>query len=1090
MADVFISYSRRDEQFVRRLYGALVAEGRDVWVDFEDIPLTADWWREIQTGIEAADVFIFVISPDSARSEVCYKEVDYANQNNKRIVPIVHRDLSSDDQKHLHSAVNRHNWAFFDDEAQFEKNFADLITALGTNLSYVREHTRLLVRATEWSRSERDASYLLRGVDLRNAENLLIESAQYDSPKPTDLQTAYIFASRKGANQRQRLTLGATVVALALMAGLTLLATISFQQAEANLLLSRRTQSLFLADLSRQQLDAQRYRVSLLLALEAVEHFPAVSNGPSNRALLNALTAPANKLIDLLHEIGPVSATKWNRDENRILSVAGDEVLIWDANRGNVILRLQHDGLARGGIWNRDENRILTWSDDGTARVWDPFIENELITLQHDDSVNGATWIENGARIVTWSDDGSVRVWNATSGSPVARFDHSGEVRGVGWHAETRQLMAWAESEISIWTLADSSYESARRVTLRHDDRVQGATWNAAGTQILSWSRDGTARVSEPGSGLILQTLTHERSVSGAVWNVTEDRVLSWTRSDTAHVWNVFDGSSCPLVHEGNVNGATWDQAGVRVLSWSNDRTVRLWNDPCAGDSQVILEHERSADGASWNNDESRILSWGADNTVRVWDAAAQSAGRVLVHGGPVSQAAWSADADNIVSTSLDNTIQIWSLAEGNPGRREVVLDLAHEQRVIGARWNADQTQLFTWSVDGFARLWDLTEESDPQLVWALEHPGPVDDVLLNADESLLATWTNDGTARLWTIDGQPAGVLTHEAEVLGAVWDNVGTRLLTWSRDGTARMWSSDGAELVTMEHPASVTGAAWSPDESQILTWSDNGELRVWNVDGSPFGGVWLHSDAVGGATWSADGTRFLAWSDDGSVRLWDVNNAFLPLLALPHDGPVGGAVWSPDEGRILTWVTSSSDNNVRVWNTERGELLAELPHGNSSFGVQGALWNRNGTRLLAWSSNGVVRVWDIERTFDGEAQPLVNLQHDRFVNGAMWSADESRVLSWSTDDTARIWDVRGGSSGDELFIFRQEDAAVSGAMWNTDERRVLTWNSAGGVKLWVVDVPTLIDIGRTRIVAPLTGAEREVFFLPVTTPTPAVN
>ena len=503
MADVFISYSRKDEPFVRRLYGALVDAGRDVWVDWEDIPLTADWWREIQTGIEAADIFLFVISPDSARSQVCYNEVDHANKNNKRIVPIVHRDLTGDDQKHLHTAVNRHNWAFFDDDTRFELNFADLISALGTNLSYVREHTRLLVRATEWSRNDREASFLLRGVDLRNAENLLIESAQYVDPKPTDLQTAYIFASRRGANQRQRLTLGGTIVALALMAGLALLATISFQQADANLLQSRRTQSLFLADLSRQELDAQRYRVSLLLALEAVEHFPAVRNGQSNRALLNALTAPANKLIALLHDVGPVSATTWNSDESRILSVAGDEVLIWDANRGNVILRLNHEGPARGGNWNEDENRILTWSDDGTARVWDPFIENELLTLRHDSAVNGAFWIESGARIVTWSDDGTVRVWNAANAEEIAKFDHDGPVRGVAWHPQTRQLMGWAESEISIWVLAENSYGIARRLVLQHDDRVQGAAWNAAGTQVLSWSRDNTARISEPDSGLI-----------------------------------------------------------------------------------------------------------------------------------------------------------------------------------------------------------------------------------------------------------------------------------------------------------------------------------------------------------------------------------------------------------------------------------------------------------------------------------------------------------------------------------------------------------------------------------------------------------
>jgi hypothetical protein len=37
MADVFISYSRRDSEFVTRLSAALQDRGKDVWVDTEGI---------------------------------------------------------------------------------------------------------------------------------------------------------------------------------------------------------------------------------------------------------------------------------------------------------------------------------------------------------------------------------------------------------------------------------------------------------------------------------------------------------------------------------------------------------------------------------------------------------------------------------------------------------------------------------------------------------------------------------------------------------------------------------------------------------------------------------------------------------------------------------------------------------------------------------------------------------------------------------------------------------------------------------------------------------------------------------------------
>ncbi|MBZ0302196.1 MAG: toll/interleukin-1 receptor domain-containing protein, partial [Anaerolineae bacterium] len=419
MVDVFISYSRRDEDFVRRLHDALANVKRDVWVDWEDIPLTADWWREIQTGIEAADTFMFVISPDSARSEVCYNEVDYASKNNKRIVPVVYRSPSREEQQKMHPAVNRHNWVFIHDDDRFEGDFKSLIAALDTNLAYVRDHTRLLVRAKEWEQRDRDDSLVLRGRDLQEAENMLVRSSHIESLKPTDLQTEYVFASRRAANRRQSATLGSVILGLIVAIGLAVVAFLSFRQAEANLLLSQQTQSLFLADLSQQEQEAGHYRVALLLALESLKNFPTVVNGESNRALLDSLTGPAHKLIALHHDVGPVSGVRWNQDETRILTVAGNDVLIWDANGGDVLLTLHHDEAARGGLWNQDSSRLLTWSADGTARLWDPFIENELLRLPHDGPVNGAMWIENGTRILTWSDDGFVRIWDGTSAAPL-----------------------------------------------------------------------------------------------------------------------------------------------------------------------------------------------------------------------------------------------------------------------------------------------------------------------------------------------------------------------------------------------------------------------------------------------------------------------------------------------------------------------------------------------------------------------------------------------------------------------------------------------------------------------------------------------
>ena len=163
MAEVFISYSRKGKEFVRRLGDALVKHQQEAWVDWKDIPLTAEWQQEIFLNIEAADNFVFIISPDSVASANCKKEIDHAVANNKRMVPIFYRAVSDVE---IPQTLGRFQRIDFDDDNGVEAKFAALIMALDTDLAWTQAHTRLLTRAKEWEREGKAPSFLLRGKDL------------------------------------------------------------------------------------------------------------------------------------------------------------------------------------------------------------------------------------------------------------------------------------------------------------------------------------------------------------------------------------------------------------------------------------------------------------------------------------------------------------------------------------------------------------------------------------------------------------------------------------------------------------------------------------------------------------------------------------------------------------------------------------------------------------------------------------------------------------------------------------------------------------------------------------------------------------
>jgi hypothetical protein len=170
---IFISYSRKDKEFVRRLDEELKRRDRETWVDWEGIPPGDKWEKTIYGAIEGTHTFIFVLTPDSIASEVCGKEIAHAAANNKRLVPIVHRDVAAD---RVPKSLGELNWIFFRESDDFDGATDKLISALDTDLKWLHAHTRLLTRAIEWNANGKNNSFVLRGDYLRSAEQWLAQA--------------------------------------------------------------------------------------------------------------------------------------------------------------------------------------------------------------------------------------------------------------------------------------------------------------------------------------------------------------------------------------------------------------------------------------------------------------------------------------------------------------------------------------------------------------------------------------------------------------------------------------------------------------------------------------------------------------------------------------------------------------------------------------------------------------------------------------------------------------------------------------------------------------------------------------------------
>jgi hypothetical protein len=89
MQRIFISYSRKDMDFVRKLAGDLEKAGYDVWWDISDLRGGDDWVRLIPDAISSSQFVLVVLTPTSIESEWVRKEYTQALSLRKKVIPLM-----------------------------------------------------------------------------------------------------------------------------------------------------------------------------------------------------------------------------------------------------------------------------------------------------------------------------------------------------------------------------------------------------------------------------------------------------------------------------------------------------------------------------------------------------------------------------------------------------------------------------------------------------------------------------------------------------------------------------------------------------------------------------------------------------------------------------------------------------------------------------------------------------------------------------------------------------------------------------------------------------------------------------------------
>lgn len=122
----FVSYSRKDSDFVDQIEADLRAREFEVWVDRRELEAGQDWTDQLQIAIDGCMGVLLIMSPDALESEFVRMEYRYALSQKKRVLPVLFRPVAR-----VPIDLNHIQWI-----TSFEEGYDEGLLKLLNNLAY------------------------------------------------------------------------------------------------------------------------------------------------------------------------------------------------------------------------------------------------------------------------------------------------------------------------------------------------------------------------------------------------------------------------------------------------------------------------------------------------------------------------------------------------------------------------------------------------------------------------------------------------------------------------------------------------------------------------------------------------------------------------------------------------------------------------------------------------------------------------------------------------------------------------------------------------------------------------------------------
>jgi len=947
MADIFLSYSRQDIAFARRLHAGFREAGLETWVDWQDIPPSTEWLEEIYEAIERSDVFIFIISSDSVDSEMCSKEVAHAIQNNKRLIPVVLDDIPA---RSVTPELAALNWIFFRESDKFETSLQDVLEAIEVDHDWVKAHTYYQNRALEWERKEKEAGYLLRGQDLTKAENWLAQAEGKD-PQPTALQTRYLLASRQESNRRQRRVLGGALAGVVLMVLLTVIALRQRRQAVA---------AGYVRATAQAKAEEESHRRGTAEAIAISEnHQRATAQAEAETQRQEALYQRDTAVSRELAAQGLIHLNLDSLDLSLLLSAAAVNIQDTAEARDSLLRALTFRPHLKKMLHNKDtgSGRVLftstAISPDGSIVAAADYDKKILmwnaITGQQmgpplaggEDSISDLEFSPDGTLLASGDFGNVLKLWNVATQSllqtiPMSSSD-SGYIEDIAFHPGGELVAVAAEYDTVL--IYDISREQVFQRIFYPYGRIFDLAFNPQGTILAVGDDDDTHPYNDPGE---------------------------------VYLWDMEkrDWLSDPLEADfGGVNRMTFSPDGktiavatnVYLFDYKSDHQgeILLW-DMTSGEPipHPLNKLQERTYEVFFSPDGSRLIG-DVGEKIKIWYAESGSPiGRPFIYE-PSEALEMSPKGDFLTSVREDGAVLLWDFVDRSTNIEHPIngsgggfaAAVRPDGEVFSASFCASDPGEDQRCERSEIRTYDLGEQSlsetppvilDGHVISLAYHPGGSLAAALSNGEIVIFDDVAAGESSfrvLKTLDNANDLAFIHDGDALAVP-----------SSEGVLLLDASTGEQTGQFLSGSAIGALDLSADGSMMLVGTDEGSMIFLDVEsGKPLGqSLAGHGTPISGVAFLPDAEMFVSSGADGRLIFWDLESRKMigvPIRADEDslrglDTVPGGGLITVGKGTMSYWETDLSawlEHACRIANREltseeRESYLSDHPYNES--------------------------------------------------------------------------------------------------------------------------------------------------------------